>query len=53
MAPAAAASSAYFATVDADEPGTIQYACGVLATAVNPGSADRRSARRAWQPKWG
>jgi hypothetical protein len=37
MAPAAAASPAYFATVDADEPGTIQYACGVLATVVNSG----------------
>src|ERR1700760_663028 len=37
MAPAAAASPVYFATVEADEPGTIQYACGVLATAVNSG----------------
>ena len=37
MAPAAAASPVYFATVAAEEPGTIQYACGVLATAVNSG----------------
>ena len=37
MAPAACASPVYFATVDADEPGTIQYACGVFAMAVNSG----------------
>ena len=37
MAPAACASPVYFATVDAEEPGTIQYACGVFAMAVNPG----------------
>ena len=37
MAPAAVASPVYFPTVPAEEPGTIQYACGVLATAVNSG----------------
>jgi hypothetical protein len=37
MAPAALASPTYFPTVPADEPGTIQYACGVLAMAVNSG----------------
>lgn len=35
MAPAAAASPTYFPTVAAEPPGTIQYACGVLAIAVN------------------
>ena len=37
MAPAAAASPVYFPTVAAEPPGTIQYACGVLAMAVNWG----------------
>jgi hypothetical protein len=37
MAPAACASPVYFATVAAEVPGTSQYACGVLAMAVNSG----------------
>src|SRR3954471_7696678 len=35
MAPAACASPMYFGIVAAEPPGTIQYACGVLAMAVN------------------
>lgn len=37
MAPAAFASPTYFPTVAAEPPGTIQYACGVLAMVVNSG----------------
>jgi len=37
MAPAACASPTYFATVAAEELGTIQYACSVLAMAVYSG----------------
>src|SRR4051812_12241927 len=37
MAPAACASPTYFEIVAAEPPGTIQYACGVLAIAVNWG----------------
>ena len=49
MAPAAAASPVYFATVDADDPGTSQYACGVSATDLNWGfgGSDAFAARMA------